>query len=408
MVQEEFERCIELYLCPRILRKKTQIDMNALVPKLPDPSELKPFPTFEAITYVGHKGKVVAISAEPNGIYLASADETCVVIIWEINTARRVKQYQFPDLVYDVQWNKNKDLQLLAVTTEGNKIILINPGLYPMEQSQSTDRLLENYRQAHNNEVPVQEEEDLNIEKSDEKKKKTTKKQQKATWEFHEPNSEDYRLNNRRVTITLDVVPQKLVWHNKGDYFSTVASHTQTSSQVLIHCLSKSKSQVPFAKAKGIVECVEFHPEKPYFFLATQRSVFVYNLQKQVLVKKFITGAQWISSISIHPKGDNFIVGTYDKKVLWFDMDMGSKPYKMLKYSDKAVRKVDFHRKYPLFASCSDDGSVYIFHGMVYDDLLQNALIIPLKLLQGHKVLKGLGIESLYILNRCSLLHFPP
>ena len=31
--------------------------------------------------------------------------------------------------------------------------------------------------------------------------------------------------------------------------------------------------------------------------------------------------------------GDNLIVGSYDKKVCWFDMDLSNKPYKILRYS---------------------------------------------------------------------------
>lgn len=88
----------------------------------------------------------------------------------------------------------------------------------------------------------------------------------------------------------------------------------------------------------------------------------------------------------MHPKGDNFILGTYDKKVLWFDMDMsGESPYKSLKYHEKAIRDVSFHQgKFPLFASASDDGTVNIFYGMVYNDLLQNALVVPVKVLKAH------------------------
>lgn len=89
----------------------------------------------------------------------------------------------------------------------------------------------------------------------------------------------------------------------------------------------------------------------------------------------------------MHPKGDNFILGTYDKKVLWFDMDMsGETPYKSLRYHERAIRQVNFHpnSKYALFASCSDDGGVNIFYGLVYNDLLQNALVVPLKVLKAH------------------------
>jgi len=36
------------------------------------------------------------------------------------------------------------------------------------------------------------------------------------------------------------------------------------------------------------------------------------------------------------------------------------------RHQKKAIRSVDIHKKYPLFASTSDDGSVVVCHGMVY------------------------------------------
>jgi len=398
-----FERCVELYLCPRLIRKKMRVDPNALIPKLPDPKELKPFPTFEAIEYKGHMAKIVAMTVDSNGLYLASGDETGVALIWDVNTGRLVKQYKFEHKILDVKWNKNKEIQLLTITTEDDNIIMINPGLNPNEQKLKTDILISNYAKAYKlteqnadeNTDKKEDDEDEKIDVNDEKATKKKKKSQvKAKWEYYAETDENYTLKNRRLSIKLDFVPEKLVWHNKGDYFATIASHTQTAKQVLVHCLSKSKSQGMFGKSKGIVECVEFHPEKAYFFVATRKSVYMYNLTKQELAKKFMSGSNWISSISIHPKGDNFIVGTYDNKVIWFDIDMGGKPYKIMKYSDKAIRKVDFHQKYPMFASASDDGSVYVFHGMVYDDLLQNALIVPLKLLQNTGMSKDAGVAN--------------
>lgn len=100
-----------------------------------------------------------------------------------------------------------------------------------------------------------------------------------------------------------------------------------------------------------------------------------------------------ISSIAIHPKGDNFIVGSYDKKIMWFDEDTASTPYKKLKYQQKAIRRVDFSQKYPLFMSCSDDGSINVFHGMVYSETLMNPLIVPVKVLKGgHQQVDNLGV----------------
>jgi ribosome biogenesis protein ERB1 len=48
------------------------------------------------------------------------------------------------------------------------------------------------------------------------------------------------------------------------------------------------------------------------------------------------------------------------------------------------MQSVAFHKKYPLFASVSDDTMIHVFHGMVHADLNQNALIVPLKILRSH------------------------
>lgn len=70
--------------------------------------------------------------------------------------------------------------------------------------------------------------------------------------------------------------------------------------------------------------------------------------------------------MAIHPKGDNLLVSTYDKKMLWFDLDLSTKPYQTIRLHKNAVRSAAFHLRYPLFASASDDLSVIVSHGMVY------------------------------------------
>ena len=160
-----------------------------------------------------------------------------------------------------------------------------------------------------------------------------------------------------------------------------------------------------------MIQRVIFHPSKPLFYIATQQSVRIYNLIKQELVKKLQTGVKWISSIDIHPggmvfartndSGDNIIIGSYDKRLCWFDTDLSTKPYKTLRYNiniliyryhKMAIRDVAFHKRYPLFASSSDDGSINIFHGMVYSDLERNPLLVPVKSIQAHEIKDNLGI----------------
>jgi WD40 repeat protein len=64
----------------------------------------------------------------------------------------------------------------------------------------------------------------------------------------------------------------------------------------------------------------------------------------------------------------------------------------------KDITNVAFHRSYPLFASCSDDGTAYVFHGTVYSDLNQNPLVVPLEILRGHASSNGRGESFEYLL----------
>lgn len=130
-----------------------------------------------------------------------------------------------------------------------------------------------------------------------------------------------------------------------------------------------------------------------HFPLQTQRYIRIYDLLAQQLIKTLNPGLKWISSLDVHPLGDNLIVGSYDKRLVWHDLDLSAAPYKTLRYHSKALRSVAFSPAYPLFASASDDGSIHVFHSTVYSDLVTNPLIVPLKVLKdGHQITDGLGV----------------
>jgi ribosome biogenesis protein ERB1 len=73
-------------------------------------------------------------------------------------------------------------------------------------------------------------------------------------------------------------------------------------------------------------------------------------------------------------------------------MDLSTKPYKALRYHSYAVRGAAYHTSYPLFASSSDDGTIQVFHGRVFADLMTNPLIVPVKILRGHDVVDYAGV----------------
>ncbi|KAF9405528.1 hypothetical protein HW555_013776, partial [Spodoptera exigua] len=206
-----------------------------------------------------------------------------------------------------------------------------------------------------------------------------------ATWERVEP-AQWARGVRGSVLHAREVA--HVCWHARGDYVCCTlrpgaAGGAGGARAVLVHQLSRRRSQLPLARCKGLVQCALFHPTRPQLLVATQRVVRVYDLLKQELVRKLLTGAQWISNMAVHPAGDNLLVCSYDRKCIWFDLELSSKPYQTLRLHGGAVRSVAFHRRYPLFASGGDDDNIVVSHGMVYNDLLQNPLLVPLKQLRG-------------------------
>lgn len=62
-IKERFERCLDLYLCPRTRRRRPLVkDPESLVPQLPSPKDLRPFPTTLMLRYQGHTGSVRAVA----------------------------------------------------------------------------------------------------------------------------------------------------------------------------------------------------------------------------------------------------------------------------------------------------------------------------------------------------------
>lgn len=101
-------------------------------------------------------------------------------------------------------------------------------------------------------------------------------------WVFPEPTSTEYAAG-QRVSIKFSNDIKQITFHAKGDYFATVSPKAEKrNEQIFVHSISKGNSSKPFAKSKGDVEKVAFHPTKPCLFILTKKHCFVFNLQKQV------------------------------------------------------------------------------------------------------------------------------
>lgn len=74
-VRERYERCLDLYLAPRSLKRKLTLDRNALLPQLPSLSELRPFPTTQTAQLAQMAQRVRAVAIDASGYYVAIGDE---------------------------------------------------------------------------------------------------------------------------------------------------------------------------------------------------------------------------------------------------------------------------------------------------------------------------------------------
>jgi len=364
-MQETFERSLDLFLGVRRSNphiKKPHIEPSQLLPKLPKPESLKPYPTHQAVQFIGHEGRVRSLHIHGEGNLLISGGDDGIARIWEINTGRCLKTFNLGGVINCVQWNPNLPLfpGIFAIAVD-SKLLIVDCGLFePLNKER-----MEEFFSA---EIPEAEE--------------------GKTFALWEKGKGDILLQ-----ISHERTIKHLSWHPKGDYIIATSPDASSNTRaLLIHQISKKKSQNPFKKQKSKIQAAQFHPTKPQLFLATQLHIKIYDLAHLKLEKRLQPGVQWISSFSIHPGGDNLILSSYDKKVCWMDLDLSVRPYKILSYHTQAVRKTIFHPKFPLFASCSDDTKIHIFHGMVYNDLAQNALVVPLKVLQGHDQVDELGI----------------
>jgi ribosome biogenesis protein ERB1 len=114
-IKERFNRQLDLYLAPRIQRVKLNIDPKSLIPKLPSPSTLKPFPNYKSLTFTHTKGRVRCVSTSPDGYWVASGDEGGVVSLWELNVGREVRRWSYNDKITAIEWCPRTDVSLFVV-----------------------------------------------------------------------------------------------------------------------------------------------------------------------------------------------------------------------------------------------------------------------------------------------------
>ena len=180
---------MDLFLCPRVVRPKINIDPDSLIPQLPDPETLRPFPEEVKMVYKGHQSHITSIDYSTDGAWLITGSSAGEVIIWESLTGKPVMRQEFGDRVYAVAWNPVKPVY--AVAMKKQIVIKVCELMGEMEF--------------------VEPEAQESSQEEDEDGVKIPKVVY-AEWNW---SSETVIINMRRSA-------NYLTWHAKGDYFATL------------------------------------------------------------------------------------------------------------------------------------------------------------------------------------------
>lgn len=118
-VKNRFDRCLDLYLAPRTRKRKPKILEGVtapedLLPKLPSPAELRPFPIVASARYTveveegQERSKMKCVDVDRSGNWVVTGDEDGYVRMWECRRARQMNVWRLgkkdDDGITAVKW----------------------------------------------------------------------------------------------------------------------------------------------------------------------------------------------------------------------------------------------------------------------------------------------------------------
>lgn len=322
-VRERFERCLDLYLCPRKLKRRMNIDPETLIPKLPSPKELKPFPNSLCLQFVGHSAGVRSISISPDGQYIASGSDDGSVRLWEIDTGlcRNVwligksKKDSDIEAVTEVFWNPDMFHHML-VAVVGKRVVLIATGTGDEDSTHITEAQLTGVEAAASNgkdqssassKKSVNEDNDSDDGGQDEdntevidvdagkfkwvlsenpaRQKNTKDSKRKITVSGDNESTHFGSLVGPRVEICFAHIVTKVAWHHKGDYLCVITpdggAKAVSIHQVIIFSLCGEISKLSFLfvlviKGKVSVPIHEESWENPSSLFPSVQTISIY------------------------------------------------------------------------------------------------------------------------------------
>lgn len=239
-VKERFERCLDLYLCPRKMKRRLNIDPETLVPRLPKPKELKPFPNSLCLQFLGHSAAVRSISVSPDGQYLASGSDDGTVRLWEVDTClcRYVWDLESGPVIH-VSWNPDSYHHIVSAVA-GTKVVLIATGTGDADSTEVTETQLSAIEEVAADPSKAQISKAAAADADSDGEEGDKKKGSKATvaqWALCKGNDKSAKskkgsvssavkrhgaIVGPRVELQFGDAVGSLAWHYKGDYLAVV------------------------------------------------------------------------------------------------------------------------------------------------------------------------------------------
>ncbi|OII73504.1 hypothetical protein cand_003290 [Cryptosporidium andersoni] len=424
LILERFERCLDLYLCPRTIKLRMNVDPKSILPPTIDTSCLKPYPTHVRAEYdidsilknnniINSVKTPILSSVSTDGQWIAIGCGT-MITIFEVITTRPIiswNTYEWSSesktlnnniheseidisKVNDIEANNivtslafHPRLPILACGLEENLYILV------LELPNVSYHIKQKKYDCNSTEYLTPAE--LLTEASNLFNKVESKSMTLLSWYKCEPLL-DIPMIKVMIKVKHQAIIRQLNWHRKGIYLASVCPKSPSPShRIIIHSIDKCTS-IKVYKTKGFVRVVQFHTINPWLIIATQRSIRIIDLSNsksstkklnndnsaKQLVKKLV-GIENPTCLSLDYSGQYIFVGQSNGRVAWFDLDLGNQPYKLLRYSETTIKQIQFHPNKSIMFSANSSGDVNLFYCNMPKDIMSNPVLMPLKVLGG-------------------------
>ena len=404
-LDERYQRCLDLYLFPRVKRQKLKIaNPDDLLPRLPAPRDLRPFPELLAMEFRGHTAAVRSMSVSPSGQWLATGCDDHLLRIFEVQSGRLVKHYDLRAPVSWVQFSPVEACPYVAAgaDTQVHFFAAAVASLYrphdetPEEATKRRRKFQKTFSFAEPQADPLFIHSEAEVDKQRAAVGPITKEvpdDKFASFVF--PKGAD---NGHLLTVCFHSAVRGGSIHQMGDYVAVVAPDDPVRQRrVVLLQLETQKAICPFQlrtlckDGTKIVDC-RFFENAPHFLVVTSTAGYVFDLKDQALVRRLRPGVHTsLAAADVHPLSGHVVcasLGDASRAIMFFSPDGDERPAHKFPPPSAGVPQLSvvFHRsaqRFPLLGVGGADGRVSIFHSRSIieadEDLETAPALVPLR-----------------------------